>query len=47
MELAVRFCIEVNPPIIMINDEVEAVYKEIYPDMYGQAFFESLDMTRC
>ena len=30
----------------MIYDKVEAVCKEIYPDMYGQAFFERLDMTR-
>ena len=30
----------------VIYDKVEAVCKEIYPDMYGQAFFERLDMTR-
>lgn len=30
----------------VIYDKVEQVCKEIYPDMYGQAFFERLDMTR-
>ena len=30
----------------VIYDKVEAVCNEIYPDMYGQAFFEKLDMTR-
>ena len=30
----------------VIYDKVEQVCKAIYPDMYGQAFFERLDMTR-
>jgi len=30
----------------VIYDKVEQVCKEIYPDMYGRAFFERLDMTR-
>ncbi len=30
----------------VIYDKVEQICKEIYPDMYGQAFFERLDMTR-
>ena len=40
----VKFAKGTDPQVIY--DKVEQVCKEIYPDMYGQAFFEHLDMTR-
>ena len=40
----IKFKVGTDPQVIY--DKVEAVCKEIYPDMYGQAFFEKLDMTR-
>ena len=40
----VKFVKGTDPKVVY--DKVEAVCKEIYPDMYGQAFFERLDMTR-
>ena len=40
----VKFAEGTDPQVIY--DKVEQVCKEIYPDMYGQAFFERLDMTR-
>ena len=40
----VKFTKGADPKVIY--DKVEQVCKEIYPDMYGQAFFERLDMTR-
>ena len=40
----VKFAENADPKAIY--DKVEQLCKEIYPDMYGQAFFERLDMTR-
>ncbi len=40
----VKFAENADPKAIY--DKVEQVCKAIYPDMYGQAFFERLDMTR-